>query len=431
MTRHRSRVTLAASIALFGLLATTPALAGDTYKVLHRFNGKNGEQPAAGLTFDTSGNLYGTTFYGGTACTGQGCGTAFQLVPNGKGGWTEHVLHNFCSESNCADGWYPEAALVFDAAGNLYGTTRLGGPNGNADGGGTVFQLVPDPDGAWTENVLYGFCAGCAEGDQPIGPVVFDVSGNLYGTTTQGGAYASGVVFELVHGTHGTWTEKVLYSFCAVSECADGEYPFGSLIFDPSGNLYGETYYGGNLKCEVGCGTIFELIQGKGGAWSERVIHSFNFHDGAGPNGLVFDGHGNLYGAAALGGLGGSWGHGGYGVVFRLSPGKDGTWTETVIRYFHVRLHGPGGPLVFDRAGNLYGTTYEGGGAYGYGIVFKLSPSQSGTWTLKVLHWFNGKAGENPVGGVILDAAGNLYGTTVVGGVGSKGGDGIVFEITP
>ena len=229
-----------------------------------------------------------------------------------------------------------------------------GGPNGNPYGGGAVFQLVPGPDGSWTENVLYGFCAmsGCADGYQPITPLVFDASGNLYGTTTQGGEYADGVVFELVHGAEGTWTEEVLYSFCAVSGCAD-DIPFGNLIFDSAGNLYGTTLYGGNRNCEVGCGAVFELTPGKDGAWTEQVLHSFNYNDGAEPNGLVFDGRGDLYGTAAQGGIGGGAGN---GLVFRLTPGKDGAWTETVIRYFYVRLHSPGG-VVFDRAGNLYGNT--------------------------------------------------------------------------
>ena len=429
MFRYRTLVLTAIAFALLGLAQY--ASAGDTYKVLNYFSGKNGEQPEGGLIFDASGNLYGTTFYGGTACSGQGCGTAFQLVPDGAGGWTEHVIHEFCSESDCADGWYPVGALVSDASGNLYGVTDLGGAKGPSWGGGTVFQLVPGPDDTWTENVLYAFCAVsdpfCGDGYQPDGPVVFDASGNLYGTTSRGGEWGMGVVFELVPSAKGTWTEQVLYSFCSVSNCGDGDLPLGNLVFDAVGNLYGTTTYGGGGNCEESCGTVFQLTPGQEGTWTERVIDSFSSHNGAEPYGLVFDGNGNLYGAAGVGGLGGDYGN---GLIFRLTPGKDDSWTETVVRHFYVRWHGPEGPLVFDSAGNLYGTTY-GGGRYQYGIAFKLTPKQNGEWPLTVLHSFDPRAGMDPVDGLIFNSDGNLYGVASFGGVGSNYGDGVVFEITP
>jgi uncharacterized repeat protein (TIGR03803 family) len=421
MTRHGSKIFLiTACIAIFGLFAVTPVLAGDTYKVLHRFNGADGEMPQSSLVLDALGNLYGTTAFGGKFETGN----VFQLVPDGSGGWTEHVLHNFCSAPGCADGENPSGSLIFDSAGNLYGTTSDGGSSEN---GGVAFRLSPGADGKWTEEVLYDFCAtqNCPDGEAPVAGLIFDAAGNLYGTTTELGPHGYGTVFQLVPGSNGTWTENVLHSFCALSGCADGAWPFGDLVIDADGNLYGTTLSGGaysNGNCSLGrCGTVFELTPTENGEWTYQVIHSFNYHDGANPTaGLIFDAHGDLYGAAGRGGPSGS------GVVFELTPGAGGAWTETVLHPFFYRGGGEVSTLVFDPAGNLCGTA-TGGGTDDAGIVFRLSPGQNGKWTETVLHSFKHGSGYAPEAGVVLDSSGNLYGTAAY----NYAGYGVVYEITP
>lgn len=425
MPRNQSRIAFATTATIvFGLLAANSAFAADTYKVLHWFDGKvgywkNGGQPTASPIFDASGNLYGTTRYGGA---GNG-GTLFQLAPGDNGHWTEHVLYNFCSATDCTDGNQPYGSLIFDSAGSLYGTTTYGGSARS----GVVFQLKPGPNSTWTENVLYSFCAmpKCADGGDPFAALVFDSSGNLYGTTWTGGAQGGGTVFQLVPDANGTWTENVLYSFCALSECGDGGFPLGSLILDSSGNLYGTTTAGGTHNggfCPGdGCGAIFALTREKNGSWTERVIHSFNYNDGEEPTAaLVSDRQGKLFGTTYLGGA-----HDG-GVVFQLTQNAGGAWTETVIHQFDI-YHIPSSTLVFDNTGNLYGTT-RSGGIHGEGTVFKLSPGQNSRWAQMVLHSFDAKSGSLPLAGIILDSAGDLYGAANGGGIDDGG---VVFEITP
>ncbi|HEX8813988.1 MAG TPA: choice-of-anchor tandem repeat GloVer-containing protein [Terriglobales bacterium] len=426
MSRHTALVS--AEIAFVLLTLATCATAGDTYKVLHLFNGNDGANPEAGLIFDAFGNLYGTTAWGGA---GGGEGTIFQLDLDPNGRWIEHVLYRFCQTGTCADGARPTGGLIFDSAGSLYGTTQVGGSAGQ----GTVFQLKRGSNGKWTEQVLYSFCQtdGCADGASPNAPLVFDEAGDLYGTTTGGGEYGAGTVFQLASDDGGNWREHVLYSFCALPGCADGEYPQAGVIIDNYGNLYGTTPYGGwdgGEACPNGggtCGTVFELVRHESGKWREQVLHSFHHYDGAQPDtGLVFDGSGTLFGTTYWGGVYGS------GVIFQLIPRADGVWMETVVHQFDTLVH-PSGTPVFDVAGNLYGTV-ENTTSY-EGAVFELSPGQDGAWTLAVLHAFsrNGARGADPQAGVILDPGGNVYGTTFTGGLccGPYNGNGLVFEITP
>ena len=416
MLRYKALVLMA---VVGSLTMTIPAFSGDTYKVLRWFSGKDGGNPYGGLIFDASGNLYGTTLAGGIS----GNGTVFQLVPDGSGGWTEHVLHKFCSERSCKDGSTPYDNLIMDSLGNLYGTTYFGGLRY----GGVVFQLKPNSNGTWTEHVLYTFCTICRDpkvGANPGSGLTLDKAGNLYGTT-------SAAVFQLVPGPKDTWKMNVLYRFCSQPGCADGVGPSSDLLLDSSGNLYGETagggtYSNGNCSAFINetCGTVFELSPGGGGSWTERVLHSFDYQDGYYPGGgLVFDEAGNLYGTTARGDAFGS------GVVFQLVPGAGGVWTEKVIHYFDSRTHLPVGPLAFDRAGNLYGVTLAGGSG-DVGTVFRLSPGQNNSWTQTVLHSFTGEGGRYPGSGVILDNNGNLYGATQGGGSG-RYGHGLVYEITP
>ncbi len=391
---------------------TPQAGGGWTEQVLYTFNGTatDGASPYAGLISDAAGNLYGTTLEGGDSW-----GTVFELTPQAGGGWTEQVLHSF-NAFNGTDGFLPYAGLIFDAAGNLYGTTSGGG----TFGGGTVFELTPQSGGGWTEQVLYSFNQNGTDGYTPEAGVIFDAAGNLYGTTYWGGTYDHGTVFELTAQAGGGWTEQVLHSFNGT----DGSHPNAGLIFDGVGNLYGTTSAGGTYDN----GTVFELTAQAGGGWTENVLHSFNDNgtDGYNPQaGLVFDGSRNLYGTTMYGGLNGD------GTVFELTPRAGGTWTENVLYDFGNGTdgHGPAAGLIFDGAGNLYGTTLFGG-ANSYGAVFELTPTGGGGWTEKVLHSFdiNGTDGYNPYAGLIFDAAGNLYGTTLAGGTYNNG---VVFEITP
>ena len=352
----------------------------------------------------------------GTALGGGCCGsgTVFELTPNSDGTWTQSVLYSFTGGS---DGGSPASAVIFDASGNLYGTSVEGGDYGY----GTVYKLTPNSDGGWTESVLYSFTGG-SDGGDPTSGLTFDTNGNLFGTTWQDGAYGHGVVFKLAANSDGSWTENTLHSFKGGK---DGGTPDrGHLIFDAAGNLYGATagWYGGASN-----GTVFELTPNSDGTWTESVLHSFKGgKDGAAAEGtLVFDPAGSLYGTTYTGGAYGN------GAVFKLTLGSDGKWKKNVLHPFKGGKVGanPFGGVVFDAAGNLYGPTYNGGGGpcSSCGTVFKLIPNPHGGWYERVPHQFEGsKNGLNPWGGVVLDATGNLYGTTVNGGI---NGNGVVFEI--
>jgi uncharacterized repeat protein (TIGR03803 family) len=424
--------TSAALMIVITILILAPGVwAASKYKTLHTFKGgADGDSPQSRLVFDTTGNLYGTT----TDQRGEqkDGGTVFKLTPNTDGKWTKSVLYTFPSDGK--GGRWPYAGLTFDTAGNLYGTTFRGGANED----GTVFKLTPNPDGTWTESVLYSFCPRkyCSDGGAPAADLIFDAAGDLYGTTVEGGNPRSlcgrnrgcGTVFKLARNPDGTWTESVLYAFTGYNDGHDGARPQAGVVLDVAGNLYGTTQAGGSAY--PGFGTIFKLTPNPDGTWTERVIHPFDRKDGAGPLGsLTFDQAGNLYGTTAAGG-----GHK-QGVVFELTPNPDGSWTESVLHRFSGGKDGaaPLGSLTFDQAGTLYGTTAEGGNlacsdGYGCGVVFRLAPNSKGGWTESVLHVFAGRSGAFPCAGPIFDNAGNLYGTTQSD---PTGGFGSVFEITP
>jgi len=333
------------------------------------------------------------------------------LSPTAGKGWKETLLYSFAGGS---DGAQPKGKLLMDTMGNLYGTTSLGGI-GNGYGYGTVFELTPSVGGGWTERVIYAF------GGNDVNPwdgLIMDAAGNLYGTTTWGGQ-GYGSLFELSPAADGRWTEAYSWSFNYESQ-----FPTAGLVMDASGNLYGTTVGGGNPYGTF-YGTVFELYYVDG---FRNVYTLYTFTGGSDGNapygGLVFDAAGNLYGTTAQGGEGN-------GVVFELSPVTGGGWSETVIHNFDGRKGAePYSTLVFDAAGNLYGTTTYGGGENGHGTVFELMPSLGGTWTEKVLHVFDFTDGSQPYDGLILDSAGNLYGTTQSGAVaGCKYECGTVFEI--
>ena len=426
----------AALMIIIPILMLAPgAGAASKYKTLYKFSGgKDGESPDASLIFDQAGNLYGTTRSGGLGLSKcvyalvRGCGKVFKLTPNPDGSWTESVLHNFCSRTNCADGANPNG-LVFDLAGNLYGTTIQGGTCVFKNGCGVVFKLTPKGDGTWTESVLHSF--KYTDGAAPTAGVVFDPAGNLYGTTSGGGAHeGAGTVFKLAHNPDGSWTESVLHNFCSRTNCSDGLGPEAGLVFDLVGNLYGTTFFGGP-------GKVFKLTPNPDGSWTESVLHNFcsrtNCADGDAPSaGLIFEQAGNLYGTTLLGGVLNQ------GTVFNLTPNPDGRWTESVLHSFCSRTNcvdgeRPVAGLIFDQAGNLYGTTFAGGAHEGAGTVFKLAHNPDGSWTENVLHNFcsrtNCADGDAPSAGLIFDQAGNLYGTTSGGDLSTTFGS--VFEITP
>jgi len=312
---------------------------------------------------------------------------------------TETVLYNFTGGS---DGGYPNSRLTSDGKGNFYGTTGSGGL-----GYGTVFELSPDSSGGWKETTLYSFTGG-ADGAWPVySYVIFDSVGNLYGTASLGGN-GYGVVFKL-SPVGASWTETVLYSFCAQIWCMDGADPMNGLIMDAAGNLYGTTWQG-----IFGNGTVFELSP-SGGGWKEQVIYTAETN--ASNPGLTMDAAGNIFGVSAS-------------TVFELSPNGQGGWNGNVIYTFnHPKLGStPVGTPAVDQAGNLYGTTAFGG-AKGYGTVYKLIPGTK-EWKEKTLYSFKGgpKDGSRPWAGIVFDAAGNIYGTTDWGG---KSAVGTVFELVP
>lgn len=408
-----------ASTPTIASLALAPLDSAHAFKVIYSFTGgTDAENPAAGLVRDAAGNFYGTTGNGGTGNCGNGfaCGTVFKLAPDG----TETVLHSFTSGT---DGAMPGSGrLLRDRAGNLYGTTIRGGGKGNCYFGcGTVFKVAPDG----TETVVHAF-AGGSDGASPQGGLIKDAAGNLYGTTEYGGTgyrdctggYGSGTIFKVAPDGQ----EKVLHSFTG---SPDGCQPFGQLIMDAAGNLYGTTGWGGKSDCPpIYCGTVFKLSPDG----TETVLYSFRSHDGEIPEGkLIMDAAGNLYGTTVYGGAQG------VGTVFKLAP--DGT--ETVFYSFCGSCsggHSPYAGLLMDRAGNLYGTTAYGGLAncvngFGCGTVFKLAPDG----TEKVLHAFTGGSdGGGPHGDLITDGAGHLYGTSGYGGKVNANcyyGCGTVFRI--
>jgi len=432
-----SRATTAA-LAMATVFALTFVLThsaqAQTFKVIHNFSGGgDGGVPTAGVIMDEAGNLYGTTC--GSLCGygGGNSGNVFKLTHKNSA-WIINPLYTF---SGGNDGGSPGATVVFGPDGNLYGTTYYGGGDGcGGSGCGTVFQLKPYPTACktaicgWQETVLYRFTGGSDGATPGRGDLIFDKAGNLYGTAQGGGNQAGvcseiggcGVVFELTP-SNGGWTESVLYSFTGGS---DGAAPPGGVIFNNIGNLYSTTTFGGNLDCVnswgLGCGTVFELTP-SGQGWTENVLYTFqNGNDGRGwPYvGLIFDNSGNLYGTTVNGGANGG------GSVFKLTP-SNGGWTFATSFSFPGGFDtaGPEASLTMDAAGNLYGTTI-GGGYSTNGTVFKLTASGGG-WTYTDFYDFSGEYdGGSPQSNVILDANGNLYGTAVDG----QNGSGVVWEIT-
>jgi uncharacterized repeat protein (TIGR03803 family) len=395
--RRSSIFLTATSVSLFRLAAfaallwvSSPALA-QTETVLYSFSndGVDGNSPFSSLTLDAKGNLYGTADYGGTS---DGSGTVFKISPNG----TETVLYDF---TGGADGANPDTSgVVFDKAGNLYGTTNFGGANS----AGAVYKLTP----SGTETVLHSFAADGVDGYSPDGGLVIDRLGNLYGTTISGGASNFGTVFMVTPAG----VETVLHSFAA--DGTEGCNPRGGVVLGKKKILYGTTFGCG----AQGAGTVFQLTK----SGTLTVLHSFNQDgaDGTFPIArVVLDRSGNLYGTTSEGGASGS------GTVYKVTP----TGTETVLHAFATDGSDGVSPngVILDKLGNLYGTT-SAGGTGKCGTVFKVAPD--GTETVVYPFRSNFQDGANPQASLVLGKKNTLYGTTENGGIFTSG---TVFKLVP
>jgi uncharacterized repeat protein (TIGR03803 family) len=412
MLKGQARVSLSGilTICIICIVPTSNASAQAQFTVLQNFSLTGGDAagPFGGIAFDAQGNIYGTTGGGGT----YGYGAVFELTPNSNGTWSEAILHSFSYYG--LDGSVPMSTPLLDAAGNLYGTTLEGGSGQHPYG--TVFKMTPSSIG-WSFSVLHNFGSTNTDGSSAKTGVVMDALENLYGVAS--------VVFELTP-TATAWTESVIDSF---ANSNDGSGPiYAGVILDSSGNLYGTTQSGGAFSG----GVVYALRRAKGG-WKPSVPHAFPAFEGDGirpVNGnLAIDSAGNLYSATFAGGTGTGC-VGSCGTVFKLTPTSRGRWKETVLYNFQGAStgFGPAAGVTLDSAGNVYGTTIYGGTTpCACGVVYKLAPNVDGTWTYSILHSFSGTDGNTPFANLTY-YNGNFYGTT---GSGGTGGGGVVFEITP
>lgn len=405
-----------AAILTASLLLAVYAQAGDKETSLYNFNaGLGGVNTSGtfphGLLVYGGGNFYGAALSGGTG----GLGTIFQLTPDGSGSWILNVIFECAGSCN-----NPIGSLLMDGAGNLFGVS----------GTGVVFELSPGLSGGWTESTLYTFSGGTNgyDGYAPVPGLVMDAAGNLYGANFDGGINNQGYVFELSPAGGGTYTLTHLHDFAG----SDGAVPGASVIMDAAGNLYGTTEAGGASNyCTSGCGVVYELTN-NAGAWTETVLHNFGGPDGSNSQGtLLLDSAGNLYGTATAGGFLHN-----FGVVFELSQAS-GVWKRRNLYQFKSGSGDGAAPyenLIMDAAGNLYGTTWSGGGGdcnvgtnAGCGTAFKLTRNGN-NWKESVLHDFTGGGDGAFPEGLIFGPGGNLYGVAPAGG-GLLGG--LVYELAP
>jgi uncharacterized repeat protein (TIGR03803 family) len=413
------------SIALITVLTLTfitfapRSYAQDGESILHNFGttSSDGDQLVAGVIIDAAGNLYGTAQQGGVDQNG----IVYELSPS-AGGWLETILYSFTGKS---DGGWPSSGLILDAAGNLYGTGYYGGaqsPDCSPSGCGVVYELSPSVGGGWIQTVIHTFHGGVG-GYGPFAGLTMDAAGNLYGTAAYGGL-GYGVVYELSPSSAG-WQYKPLHAF---TNGPDGNEPNAGVTLDATGNLYTATLYGGqpSAGCPDGCGAIIKLTPTTGGTWTGSLVHDFKDADGAIPGGgVAVDAAGNVYASTQFGGSSG------LGTVIELSPSGSG-WRKTRIYDFNSSNgagYNPDCNLVLDSSGNVFGTTPLGEKPGTGGSVFELSPASGGTFTMKVLHAFSSNNdGMKSYSGIVFDSAGNIYGTTADGGLYNKG---TVYELTP
>jgi uncharacterized repeat protein (TIGR03803 family) len=440
-TFARQRMTLFLVVFAAALTPLGSAQAW-TLKTLYDFCSNDcfdGEDAIGGLTIDSAGNLYGLTSSGGV----HGSGTAFQLAPQLDGTWKERVLYNFCSA--CANGNTPVGVpLIIDTAGNVYGVAT-----GGRKAAGVVFKLSPNHSGKeWIQQVVYAFCkrnSSCPDGINPVGALTYvsaaagapyDGVSPLYGETEFGGKYHQGVVYSLTPNSSDRWLLKVLYSFCKAPGCPKGRLPSG-LFADSSGNLFGTAEDGGIVRRRVGSGgTIFKVAPA-GDSATNTTLYRFcavrKCLDGAFPIGLVMDAAGNLFGTTMQGGSNQSQRKqqcfGGCGTLYQLAP--DGS--EAVLHSFCEQERCadgifPLGPPLLDSAGNLFGTTQENN----FQVAANATVFEFSNGTFQTLHTFCTEEGcpdgVQPQGFLLMDASGNLFGVTQNGGA---HGHGTVFELSP
>ncbi len=386
------------------LAASGRAYASNTHVIYSFTGGNDGEYLDTDLVIDGAGNLYGTTVQGGT----HGGGTVFELSPSGST-WTHTVLYNFTGGT---DGGEPYKGVTLDSRGNVYGTTVTGG-SGSCEGGcGVVFQLT-NSGGVWTQTVIHSFNG--SDGSGPGSGLTFDGHSNLYGMTPTGGAYGLGVVYQLHPQSNGSWALTVIHNFTGGDDGSSASA--GRLILDHAGNLYGVTTVGG----ANGDGIVFEITH-TAGAWTLLPLYAFKDQpDGALPyGGLIFDQAGNLYGTTYYAGV-----HD-VGTVYKLTHAH-GNWTETVLYSFKAGSDGssPISTLVSDEAGNLYGTTSAGGTGCDCGVIFKIAPNAKET----VPYRFPGAPDAGfSYNGMVAGPAGTFYGATTHGG---SANDGTIYQFIP
>jgi uncharacterized repeat protein (TIGR03803 family) len=410
-TRGFSRSVIG-GLALFAVMAIMVNVAWAkpaSTQVAYSFAGdEDGEYPSTELVIDGSGNLYGTTVQGGEF----GGGTVFQLTPSGD----HNVLYSFRGST---DGGQPYGGVTLDADGNLYGSAVVGGNGGSCEDGCGVAYKLTNVGGTWTQTVMHSFTGGL-DGSGPGSGLTLDAHGDLFGMTPTGGAYGLGVIYQL-HSVSGTWHFRVIHAFTGGDDGSSGSA--GRLLLDSAGNLYGAATTGGaNQK-----GTVFEMKR-RGSDWNYRVLYAFKGMPDAGfpYGGLLFDGRGRLYGTTYYDGANN------LGSVYQLTPTRHGPWKERVLYSFQGGTDGANSisSLVPDASGNLYGTTSEGGApGCSCGVIFKLSPAGGGAWTESVAYAFMGVPdGAFAYNGMVSDGHGNYFGTTVHGG---EDDEGALYQFTP
>jgi uncharacterized repeat protein (TIGR03803 family) len=402
-----------AGVAIFAVMAilANAAWAG-AGQVIFSFEGdEGGEYPSTELVVDGAGYLYGTSVLGGD----YGAGTVFSLWRSGST-WIHTVLYSF---RGGLDGGQPYGGVTLDAQGNLYGTAVVGGTGGACEDGCGVAYKLTKSGSTYSHSVLHNFTGG-ADGSGPGQGLSFDSYGNLYGMTAIGGQYGLGVVYQLRPTGDGTYGFGVVHAFTGGDDGSSGSA--GRLLIDQAGAIYGAATTGGaHAK-----GTVFR-IKRQGGNWQLTTLYSFKGQPDAGfpYGGLNFDAYGNLYGTTYYDGA--------YnlGSVYQLHPTAQGEWKERVLYSFKGGADGANSisNLVFDASGNLYGTTSEGGfGGCSCGTIFKLSPAGA-QWTESVAYRFRGTPdGAFPYNGMVADAQGNFYGSTVHGGVDNEGS---IYQFRP
>jgi uncharacterized repeat protein (TIGR03803 family) len=411
-TTNPATTILLLALCCFALSPAVRAAApASTINVIYSFSGdQDGEYTDTDLVIDGAGNLYGTSVLGGDF----GSGTVFQLTPTGNG-WIHTVLYSFTGGT---DGGEPYKGVTLDAQGNLYGTAVTGG-TGACEGGCGVAYKLTHSGGSWSQTVIHYFSGG-DDGSGPGAGLTIDHQGNLYGTTPTGGANGLGVIYRLNPDASGNWNFTVIHTFTGGPDGATGSA--GRLLLH-GGRLYGVATAGG----ANGKGTAYELKPSHAGEWTLKTIYAFQGQPDAGfpYSALLLGPSGKLYGTTYYDGANN------LGSVYELSRTAMGNWKEKVLYSFQGGSDGQNslGNLVSDAAGNLYGTTSEGGASCSCGTIFKLTPGTHGTWTESVTHRFQGSPdGAFPYNGMVAGAAGNFYGATVHGGVAD---DGTIYQFTP